>query len=59
MKRALSGFAMLCVLALGTVGCSEKATVTKEETVTTPGGSTTVTETKEVEKTGDNPPPAN
>jgi PBP1b-binding outer membrane lipoprotein LpoB len=59
MTRALKAFALLCVLTLGMAGCSEKATVTKESTVTTPGGKTTVTNTTEVEKSGENPPPAN
>ena len=34
-------------------GCTEKATVTKETTVKTPGGTTTVTTKQDVEKTGD------
>jgi len=59
MKRALA-FSVLCAgLAVGAVGCGEKASSTTETTVTTPEGSTTTTETKTVEKTGENPPPAN
>ena len=57
MKR----FFILC-LALSlvvpfTVGCEKKAEVKKETTVTTPEGSTTVTDTQKVETSGENPPP--
>jgi hypothetical protein len=52
-------FFSLFVLSLFTVvGCGEKTSTTKETTVSTPGGTTTVTTEKEVEKTGDNPPAA-
>jgi len=47
---------VLSLFSLTTVGCSEKSTTTKETSVSTPGGTTTVTVEKEVEKTGDNPP---
>lgn len=58
MKRLRS----LCVavaLVPSFVGCGDKAEVKKQTTVETPGGTTTTTEKTTVEKTGDNPPPAN
>ncbi len=57
MKTLLS----LCValsFASTFIGCGEKAEVKKETTVTTPEGETTTTETETVEKSGENPPPA-
>ena len=54
-------FVALCLalsLVSGFVGCSKKAEVQKETTVTTPDGETTKTETTTVEQSGDNPPPA-
>ena len=55
MKRLLLTCMALGVIG-GFVGCAEKAAVEKKETVTTPSGSTTTTETKKVESTGENPP---
>jgi len=49
---------LLMGLGLFAVGCEKKAEVKTESTVTTPEGSTTVTESKAVETTGENPPPA-
>ncbi len=53
MKR----FAVCLLLGIAStlpiVGCAEKSQVKTEETVTTPGGETTKTETTTVEKTGD------
>jgi hypothetical protein len=46
------------LMSIGFVGCSEKATTKSQTTVTTPQGETTTTITKEVEKSGENPPPA-
>jgi hypothetical protein len=57
MKQFLASVFVLSVFSLGIVGCAEKATVTKETKVTTPGGTTTFTEEKQVKQTGDNPPP--
>lgn len=57
MRRIIA----LCValsLVGGFIGCSKKAEVQKETTVTTPEGETTTTETTTVEQSGDNPPPA-
>jgi hypothetical protein len=42
----------------GLAGCGEKAEVKTQETVTSPGGETTTTETKKVESTGKEPPPS-
>jgi hypothetical protein len=48
----------LGLISIGMVGCGDKAKTTRETTVSTPEGTTTTTETKEVKQTGDNPPPA-
>ena len=58
MKQFLASVLVLSVFSLGVVGCADKATVTKETKVSTPGGTTTVTKQKEVKQTGDNPPHA-
>jgi hypothetical protein len=53
-------FALSFVLVgLAMVGCADKASTKSETTVSTPGGTTTTTTEKEVEKSGENPPPAN
>jgi hypothetical protein len=59
MKRFLSLAVILGGMSLGLAGCSKEASVTTEKEVTGPGGTTTVTEEKTVETTGENPPPAN
>ena len=56
MMRYLASVLVLGGLSLAALGCSEKSSATKETEVSTPGGTTTTTVTKEVEKTGDNPP---
>ncbi len=56
MKKSLISTFGLGLLAVAMVGCGEKTSTTKETKVSTPGGTTTVTVEKEVEKTGDNPP---
>lgn len=58
MKRMLGAMLVFSLLTMGFVGCSEKAKTKSETSVQTPGGETTTTVTKEVEKSGDNPPPA-
>ena len=57
MKRFAGLFVALCLLG-GILGCETETKVEKEETVSTPDGETTVRETTEIEKSGDNPPPA-
>jgi hypothetical protein len=59
VKLFFASVLVLSMFSLGTLGCTEKSSTTKEVKVSTPGGTTTVTIDKEVEKTGDNPPPAN
>lgn len=56
MRHFLVSFLLLTMLGLVTIGCAEKSSTTKETKVSAPGGTTTVTTQKEVEKTGDNPP---
>jgi len=60
MKNYLFACAAL-LLAVGVVGCSKKTETetVKQTEVTSPGGTTTVTETTTIEQTGKNPPPAN
>jgi hypothetical protein len=58
MKLLLFSLFVLTVLSLATAGCGEKTSTTKETTVSTPGGTTTVTTEREVETTGENPPAA-
>ena len=53
MKRALFVAVASGILSFGLIGCAEKSTATKETKVTTPGGSTKVTEQVKTEKTGD------
>ena len=58
MKRSLLAVLMMAILSFGVVGCSDTTKSSRETKVTTPGGTTTTTETQKVEKTGENPPPA-
>lgn len=44
-------------LTVGISGCSDEASVQTEQKTTGPGGTTTVTDKKEVKTSGDNPPP--
>ena len=56
MKQFFASVLVLSLFSLGAVGCAEKSSTSREVKVSTPGGTTTVTIEKEVEKTGDNPP---
>ena len=55
MKRFF-GLCLALSLLGAMAGCEKKAEVKKETTVTSPEGSTTVTDTQKVETTGENPP---
>ena len=58
MKRFLTAALIASLFTTtGLVGCAEKAENTTKETVSTPGGTTTTTDTKTIESKGDNPPP--
>jgi hypothetical protein len=59
MKRFFAFCAALAMVTVLSVGCDKKAEKTTETTVETPQGETTVTESTTVEKSGENPPPAN
>jgi pyrroline-5-carboxylate reductase len=48
--------AMLFGLSAGMVGCSDETGSKVEEKVTTPGGTTKVTNELKVQKSGENPP---
>jgi hypothetical protein len=54
MKRLISSLLVASLFCIVSVGCAEKSATKSETTSTTPGGKTTVTEEKEVKKTGDN-----
>ena len=56
MKRAFVCSLVVGIMAIGLVGCGEKAEVKKVNTTTTPGGTTTKTDSTKIETTGDNPP---
>ena len=56
MKSLIACASLLALVGL--TGCGQKATIKKETTVTSPGGTTKTTTTQEIEKTGDNPPPS-
>jgi len=58
MKRFLTAALVAGAFSsFGLVGCGEKAEVKTQETVSTPGGTTTTTDSKEIKSTGENPPP--
>jgi hypothetical protein len=59
MKRFfLLGLALSLTTIFAAVGCDTKAKVEKKTTITTPEGKTTTTDTRTVEESGKNPPPA-
>jgi hypothetical protein len=58
MRRLIVWCAAVAVCLPLAAGCSKKAEVQKETTVSTPEGETTKTETTTVESSGDNPPSA-
>jgi len=54
MKRLFAAALIVCLVPMGLVGCSENTSSVKRETkISTPGGTTTITTEKQVEKTGD------
>ena len=59
MRRMLASALVLGIFStVGLIGCGEEASIEKQTEVTTPGGTTTTTQSTEVEKSGDNAPPA-
>jgi hypothetical protein len=56
MKRLVILCMALSLATAVTVGCDKKSTMERKETVTTPDGSTTTTDTHKVESSGDNAP---
>jgi hypothetical protein len=56
--KGLRTVLLVTPFVLGLAGCSDKAEVETQSKVSTPGGSTTVTKSTEVESRGSNPPPA-
>jgi len=59
MKRFIAVPLLASTFAFGFAGCAKEEKVTKETTITTPGGKTTVKQELEVEKSGKNPPAVN
>jgi hypothetical protein len=59
MKWLLSLLVLAGAASLGMTGCAKEESAKTETKTSTEGGTTTVTEEVTVEKTGDNPPPAN
>jgi len=58
MRRLIAAMLVTSIFALGIAGCAEKDTAKSQTTVKTPGGTTTETVEKKIEKTGKNPPEA-
>lgn len=58
MSRSLASLMLTGAFALFAAGCSDTTSVETKKEVSSPGGTTTETTKKEIEKTGDNPPPA-
>jgi hypothetical protein len=56
MKRFIAVSAVFGLLCLTTVGCEPQVTTQRKETVKSPTGTTTTTDTHQVESSGDNPP---
>lgn len=59
MRRLLTTLVVLGatgILAAGLPGCGDEAKVEKRETVSSPTGTTTTKEIKEIKSTGSNPP---
>lgn len=56
MKRFLVICTALCLATAVNVSCENKVKTQRKETVDTPGGSTTTTDTHTVESSGNNPP---
>ena len=56
MKRFFVLCIAVCLAAAVNVGCENKVKTQRKETVDTPGGSTTTTDTHTVESSGNNPP---
>jgi len=58
MKRLIAIALIPLILSLFIAGCSEKESSKSETTIKTPGGTTTETIEKKVDKSGKNPPDA-
>ena len=56
MQRLIAAAIIFGTCSIGLIGCSEKETVKKETTITTPRGTTTIKTETDVKKTGKNPP---
>jgi hypothetical protein len=56
MSAALMGV-LVMGLGVGLSGCSDESSTKSQTTTATPGGKTTVTETKSVKSSGETPPP--
>jgi len=57
-KFAKIALSATCFSLTGLAGCSDESKVKEQTTVSTPGGSATVTKETKVETSGNNPPSA-
>ena len=53
MKRFVVAVSIVCMFAMGMIGCEKKTSTETETRITTPGGEVTVTTEKVVKETGD------
>jgi uncharacterized protein YjbJ (UPF0337 family)/uncharacterized membrane protein YtjA (UPF0391 family) len=58
LRKTARTLALVPILTLGLAGCSDTSGVKEETKITTPGGTTKITDETKVQKTGENPPPA-
>jgi hypothetical protein len=59
MRKSIIAVAITGLLGVvGLVGCGEETKVERQTTVETPQGTTKATQTTEIEKSGEAPPPA-
>lgn len=56
MKRLIVLASLLALAGTFSLGCGDKSTTTRKQTVSGPGGETQVEQKTTVEKKGDNPP---
>ena len=61
MNRMFVATVLASLVSIGMAGCSEATNPTKsstkqETTISTPGGTTTITTERDIKKTGDKPP---
>ena len=58
MKTTIAVTLVISLLSLGMIGCTDTSKATTKTQISTPGGTTTITTERTVEKTGEQPPAA-